>query len=280
MPQGKQWKNIQRKGRIQMLKGKVAIVTASTRGIGYSCVETLAKAGARVYMACRNLERGAEKSAALNAQGYDVKTVYFEAYDKESILKMIDTVVENEGRIDILVNNFGGTSPMNDKTIFDTDYETFAKYIDVHLSTVFLACQAAITKAMAAQKSGAIINIGSVAGITPDMSQTAYGTSKAAIIHLSKMISVHAAPMNITCNVVCPGMTATEAVKNNLTPAFQEFFLKHTPIRRMGEPQEIADAVLYFATAPFTTGQVLAVHGGFGVPTPIYGDMLNMKNKR
>lgn len=263
-----------------MLKGKVAIVTASTRGIGYSCVETLAKAGARVYMACRNLEVGSEKAAALNAQGCDVKTVYFEAYDKDSILNMIDTVVANEGRIDILVNNFGGTSPQFDKTIFDTEYETVAKYIDVHISTVFMASQAAINKAMAAQGSGCIVNIGSVAGLTPDVSQITYGTSKAAIIHMSKMIAVAAAPMNITCNVVCPGMTATEAVKNNLTPEFQEFFLKHTPIRRMGEPQEVADAVLYFATAPYTTGQVLAVHGGFGIPTPVYGDMLNMKNKR
>ena len=262
------------------LTGKVAIVTASTRGIGYSCVETLAKAGATVYMACRNLEAGKEKAAALNAEGLTVKTVYFEAYDKESVVGMIDTVAANEGRIDILVNNFGGTSPLQDKTIFDTDYETFAKYVDAHLSTVFLASQRAINTAMAKQKSGAIINIGSVAGLTPDTSQIAYGSSKAAIIHMSKMIAVHAAAFNVTCNVVCPGMTATEAVKNNLTPEFQEFFLKHTPIRRMGEPQEIADAVLYLASAEFTTGQVIAVHGGFGVPTPVYGDMLMMKNKR
>ena len=262
------------------LNGKVAIVTASTRGIGYACVETLAQAGARVYMACRNLEVGNEKTAALNARGLDVKTVYFEAYDKESIINMIDTVAEQEGRIDILVNNFGGTSPLQDKTIFDTDYEAFARYVDAHFSTVFLASQRVLEKSMIAQKSGAIINIGSVAGLTPDTSQLAYGTSKAGIIHMSKMIAVHAAMYNVTCNVVCPGMTATEAVKNNLSPEFQEFFLKHTPIRRMGEPQEIADAVLYLADAGFTTGQVIAVHGGFGIPTPVYGDMLMMKNKR
>ena len=118
-----------------MLNGKVAIVTASTRGIGYACVETLAKAGARVYMACRNLEVGNEKTSALCAQGLDVKTVYFEAYDKDSILNMIDTVVANEGRIDILVNNFGGTKPYDDKTIFDTDYDDFARYVEVHMST-------------------------------------------------------------------------------------------------------------------------------------------------
>ena len=145
---------------------------------------------------------------------------------------------------------------------------------------VMIASQEAINKAMSKQKGGCIINIASVAGITPDTSQIAYGTSKAAIIHLSKVIATHAAKDNITCNVVCPGMTATEAVTNNLTPEFMQFFLKHTPIARMAEPQEMADAALYFATASFTTGQVMAVHGGFGLPSPVYGDMLMMTNKR
>ncbi len=262
------------------LGNKVAMVTASTRGIGYACVEALAREGALVYMACRNMEVGNQKAAALRDQGLQVKTVYFEAHDKKSIHDMIDTVIGQEGRLDILVNNFGGTSPMDDRDIFYTDYDKFSSYVETHLSTVFLASQDAICKTMAKQKSGAIINIGSVAGITPDTSQLAYGTSKAAIIHLSKMIATHAAKDNITCNVVCPGMTATEAVMKNLSPAFMEFFLKHTPIRRMGKPEEIAQAVVYFAEAPFVTGQVLAVHGGFGIPSPVYGDMLMMKNKR
>lgn len=262
------------------LKGKVALVTASTRGIGYESVVALAKEGATVYMACRDLKAGKAKCDALCAQGLNVKPVYFEAHDKDSMVSMIDTAVTEEGRLDILVNNFGGTKPTDDKDFMSTNYEKYAAYVDLHLSTVFIASQAAISKAMAKQKSGAIINIGSVAGITPDTSQVAYGTSKAAIIHLSKMIAVHAAKDNITCNVVCPGMTATEAVKNNLSPAFQEFFLKHTPIHRMGLPEEIADAVVYFAAAPYNTGQVLAVHGGFGLPSPVYGDMLMMKNKR
>lgn len=262
------------------LDGKVALVTASTRGIGYACVEALAEEGATVYMACRNLEVGNQKAAALCEKGLKVKTVYFEAYDKKSIVSMIDTTVKAEGRLDVLVNNFGGTSPMNDRDFFNTKYEDFQKYVDAHLSSVFLASQEALKKAMAKQQGGAIINIGSVAGITPDVSQVAYGTSKAAICHLSKMIATAAARMNVTCNVVCPGMTATEAVMNNLTPEFMEFFLKHTPVKRMGLPEEIAQAVVYFAEAPFTTGQVIAVHGGFGVPTPVYGDTLMMSNKR
>lgn len=265
---------------MKKLEGKVALVTASTRGIGYAIAETFALEGAIVYMACRNLESAEQKAAALRERGCTVKTVYFEAHDKQSMKDMIATAVENEGKLDILVNNFGGTSPRDDRVIQSTDYEKFINYVDAHLSSVFIASQEAINKAMGPQKSGCIINIGSVAGITPDTSQIAYGTSKAAIIHLSKMIAVHAAKDNITCNVVCPGMTATEAVMNNLTPEFMQFFLKHTPIARMATPQEMADAALYFATAPFTTGQVLAVHGGFGVPSPVYGDMRLMTNKR
>jgi NAD(P)-dependent dehydrogenase (short-subunit alcohol dehydrogenase family) len=265
---------------MKKLENKVALVTASTRGIGYAIMEKFALEGALVYMACRNLESAKEKAAALNEKGCNVKTVYFEAHDKKSMTDMIDTVVEKEGRLDILVNNYGGTSPRDDRVIQNTNYETFINYVDTHLSTVFIASQEAINKAMAAQKSGCIINIASVAGITPDTSQISYGTSKAAIIHLSKMIATHAAQFNITCNCICPGMTATEAVMNNLTPEFMQFFLKHTPIARMAKPEEMADAALYFATASFTTGQVLAVHGGFGVPSPVYGDMLLMKNKR
>lgn len=259
---------------MKKLEGKVALVTASTRGIGYAIAETFAREGAIVYTACRNLEVANEKAAALNAEGCTVKTVYFEAYDRESCYNMVKTAVDNEGRLDILVNNFGGTSPMNDFDIYKTDYQTFQNYVDVHLQTVFVASQAAINLAMAPQKSGCIINTGSVAGLTPDVSQIAYGTSKGALVHMTKIMATHVAKDNIRVNMVAPGMTATEAVMNNLTPEFMEFFLKHTPIRRMATAQEMADAALYLATAEFVTGHVIPVNGGFGMPTPVYGDTL------
>ena len=262
------------------LDNKVAIVTASTRGIGYACVEKLAKEGALVYMACRNLEFAKGRIQPLLDQGLRVKSVFFEAYENESIVKMVDEVLSNESRIDILVNNFGGTLPINDLNITKADHKTFIDYVNVHLSTVFLGCQQVIQKAMIPQESGSIINIGSVAGIVPDTSQLAYGTSKAAIIHMSKQIAVDVARNNIRCNVVCPGMTSTDAVNLFLSDEFKEFFLKHTPIRRMSKPEEIADAVAYFATAEHTTGQVLAVNGGFGIPTPVYGDQQESGNVR
>ncbi len=137
---------------------------------------------------------------------------------------------------------------------------------------MYKASQVACEKSMVPNNSGCIINIGSVSGLFPDCSQIAYGTSKAAINYLSQLIAVQTARNNIRCNVVCPGLTATEAVTNNLTDEFTDFFLKHTPIKRMGTAEETADACLYFATAEYTTGQVMAVAGGFGVPAPTYGD--------
>jgi len=135
---------------------------------------------------------------------------------------------------------------------------------------------------MEAQGRGSIINISSVGGLVPDISQVAYGTSKAAINYLTKLIAVQEARHNIRCNAVLPGMTATDAVQDHLSDEFREFFLKHTPIRRMGKPEEIAAAVVYFAgdESAYTTGQIMDISGGFGKATPIFGDMAEMKQKR
>lgn len=263
------------------LKDKVVLITASTRGIGLACATLCAREGAVVYMAARNVALAGERAKELNDQGYIVKTVYQDASVKESYLSMVEEVMKNEGRIDVLVNNFGSSNPQTDLDIKNTEYAEFIKTIDSNLGSVFIASQAVIPH-MAKQGGGSIINISSVGGIIPDISQIAYGTSKASINYLTKLIAVQAARDNIRCNAVLPGMTATDAVKNHLTGEFKDFFLKHTPIKRMGLPEEIAATVVYFASADsaYTTGQIIEVSGGFGMPTPIYGDMIEMKLKR
>ncbi|MCB7305822.1 SDR family oxidoreductase [Bariatricus massiliensis] len=263
------------------LENKVALVTASTRGIGLACVQRLAKEGAVVYMGARNLERAEERAKELNEQGCTVRTVYNDASKKETYAAMVNEVMEKEGRIDILVNNFGTSNPQKDLDIKSTEYEEYIRTIDMNLASVFLTAQAVIPH-MAANGGGSIINISSIGGLRPDISQIAYGTSKAAINYLTKLIAVQCARDNIRCNAVLPGMTATDAVNDNLTDAFRDFFLKHTPIKRMGKPEEIAGTVLYFASddSAYTTGQIVDVSGGFGLPTPVYGDMIEMKNRR
>lgn len=263
------------------LKDKVALITASTRGIGLACAQRFAKEGAVVYMGARNMERAEARAKELNDQGYTVKTVYNDAFKKETFKSMVEEVASREGRIDILVNNFGTSNPKKDLDIKGTQYNEFINTIDMNLASVFMTSQSVIPH-MAANGGGSIINISSIGGLRPDISQIAYGTSKAAIDYLTKLIAVQCARDNIRCNAVLPGMTATDAVNDNLTEEFREFFLKHTPIRRMGTPEEIAGTVLYFASddAAYTTGQIVDVSGGFGMPTPVYGDMIQMKNKR
>ena len=116
----------------------------------------------------------------------------------------------------------------------------------------------------------------------PDISQVAYGTSKAAINYLTKLIAVQEAKHQIRCNAVLPGMTATQAVESHLSEDFRKLFLKHIPLGRMGLPEEIAEAVCYFAgdESSYTTGQILTVGGGFGLATPVYGDLANKTAKR
>ena len=263
------------------LKDKVVLVTASTRGIGLACVKKCAKEGAAVYMAARNVERAQETADALNAEGCNVKCVFNDATKPETFSSMVEDVVKDTGKIDVLVNNFGTSNPGKDLDFANTDPAVFIETVNLNLRSVFISSQAA-AKHMAAHGGGSIINISSVGGIVPDISQVAYGTSKAAINYLTRLIAVHEAKNNIRCNAVLPGMTATEAVEKNLSEEFRSLFLRHIPLGRMGLPEEIAEAVVYLASdaSAYTTGQILTVSGGFGLATPVYGDLSNKTNRR
>ena len=256
------------------LKDKVILITASTRGIGYACVETCAKEGAVVYMAARDLERAQAAADQLNAAGGRVKCVYNDATKPETFVNMVDEAAHDAGRIDVLVNNFGTSNRQKDLDFANTDPEVFLNTVTLNLRSVFLASQAAV-RYMRKTGGGSIINISSVGGLVPDISQVSYGTSKAAINYLTKLIAVHEAKNNIRCNAVLPGMTATEAVEKHLSEEFRSLFLRHIPLGRMGLPEEIAAAVVYLASdeAAYTTGQILAVSGGFGLATPVYSDL-------
>ena len=263
------------------LNGKVVLVTASTRGIGLAIARKCAGEGASVYMAARDLGRAEETANRLNREGGRVKWVFNDATMPETFTTMVEEVVQDEGRIDVLVNNFGASNPGKDLDFVRTDGEVFLKTVNLNLRSVFLASQAAV-KHMARQGGGSIINISSVGGQVPDVSQVAYGTSKAAINYLTKLIAVQEAHHRIRCNAVLPGMTGTEALEKHLSEEFRSLFLRHVPLGRIGLPEEIAEAVVYFAGdgSAYTTGQILAVSGGFGLATPLYGDLAGKAHRR
>ena len=259
------------------LKNKIVLITASTRGIGLACVKACAKEGATVYMAARNMERAQEIASTMTG----VKCVYNDATKPETFSSMVEEVVADAGRIDVLVNNFGTSNPGKDLNFSNTDPSVFLDTVGLNLRSVFIASQAA-AKYMARHGGGSIINISSVGGLVPDISQVAYGTSKAAINYLTKLIAVQEARNHIRCNAILPGMTATEAVENHLTGEFRRLFLRHIPLGRMGMPEEIAAAVVYFSgdESAYTTGQILTISGGFGLATPVYGDLADKASRR
>ena len=263
------------------LKDKIVLITASTRGIGLACVKRCAEEGATVYMAARNLELAKAEADKLNSRGLNVKYVYNDAVKPETYSTMITAVIKDAGRIDALINNFGTSNPGKDLDFSNTDTDVFLDTVNINLRSVFAASKEAV-KHMAKQGGGSIVNISSVGGLVPDISQVAYGTSKAAINYLTKLIAVHEAGNNIRCNAILPGMTATDAVQEKLSDEFREMFLRHIPFRRMGKPEEIAAAAVYFASdeSAYTTGQILTVSGGFGLATPLYGDLSGKTNRR
>lgn len=259
------------------LTNKVAIVTASSRGIGLEISKQIVAAGATVYMAVRDSEKNRALTTKLHAENDHYHTVFYDAFDIDTYQPMIDNVVNDAGHLDILVNNFGTTDVKHDKTLVDGDSKRFFEIVEEDIASVYYTSKYAVMQMMKQANGGSIINISSVAGTTPDVSRLAYTTSKAAINSLTRNIAVQYARNNIRVNAVLPGLVKTDGAMQNMSQDFLDTFLKHVPLNRIATPADIAKAVLFLASddADFITGQLLPVAGGFGLPTPIYGDVMS-----
>lgn len=257
------------------LKSKVAVVTASITGIGYAALKKIAENGATTYLAAHIEKDCLEAVEALKKQGLDVKYVHFDAFDSTTHQSMIEEVVKQEGRIDILVNNFGTTNPRKDLDLINGDTDTFFNTVNTNIQSVYLTCKAALPH-MIQQGGGNIVNVSSIGSILPDLSRLGYMVSKAAINSLTQNIAYEYARQNIRCNAIMPGMTATPAVMQYMTKEFSEDYLKHVPLGRIAQPEEIADAILYLVSdeSSYITGNILNMAGGFGMGTPQFSDYM------
>ena len=224
------------------LEGKVALVTACTRGIGRAIADLFVDEGAKVYYACRNMETGKAAVEAARARGGQAELVYFEAHDPATHRSMIDECIAKEGRLDVLVNNFGESNPRKDLDITKCTYKELLK-----------------------QHSGSIINIGSVAAVCPDRTQVGYGVAKSGINHLSRQMARQVAHAGVRVNVLNPGIIATEAVAKHLTPETQSRYTTNCMIKHLGEPIDIAYMALYLASdeSKYVTAHVMNVSGGW-----------------
>ena len=263
-----------------LVEGKIAAVTASTRGIGKGCAEKLAAEGAKVYVAARNAERSQEVIEGIRAAGGQAEYVRFDAADQSTYKGFVQEIVEKEGRIDILVNNYGSTDVKRDFDVANTTFEAMQDIVMDNVRSVWDSSQVAMN-AMKGVGNLAIVNIASTGGIYPDLSREAYGLAKDCIIRLTKDTAIQGARQGVRANVVCPGCIATDAVANNMTPEFVGAFLTTIPLNRLGEVEDIANAVLFYASdmSSYVTGGVMEVGGGTGLGTPMYPLYMSMAQR-
>ena len=263
------------------LENKVAIVTAASRGIGLEITHKLVEEGATAYMAVRDSEKNRKLTEELNAENKQYQSVFYDAFDYPSYKEAVKNVVADAGRLDILVNNFGWTDVKADTTLTDGDPDAFKKIVDVNIMSTYYMSKYAVQQMKTQRTGGNIVNISSVAGNTPDIARLAYGVSKAAINSLTQQTAVEYARDNIRVNAILPGLVATDGELDNMSDTFLDTFLKHVPLNRIAKPRDIANAVAFLLSdeASFITGELIPVAGGFGLPTPIYGDFQGMQHQ-
>ena len=243
------------------IEGKTAIVTGGSRGIGRAIVELLAAEGADVTFFYRdNAAAAADVVAAVRARGAAIAALQVDIRDSVACAAAVDGVAERRGRIDILVNNAGITRD-NALAAFDDDDVTAV--LDTNVIGVFNVTRAVVPY-MTSQRAGTIVNLSSVSGDMGGRGQTNYAASKGAINAFTRALAVELAPRRIRVNAVAPGMIETEMSAGVREQSGDEA-LKKILLRRYGQPEDIAYAVWFLASAyaSYVTGQVLSVDGGF-----------------
>lgn len=241
-----------------VLADRVALVTGSGRGIGKSIATLLAMHGARVVISDMNVETSDATAEELTKAGYKAISAPANVTQSDSIEKMIETTMGQYGQIDILVNNAGIT---RDDLFMRMSEEHWQAVIDTNLTSAFKVTKP-ILKIMSKQRYGRIVNIASTTGVHGNPGQVNYAAAKAGLIGFTKTIALEYASRNITSNAVAPGFIDTDMTKA-LGEKIISKFVERIPLGRMGTPDDIAQAVLFFAgPASYVTGQVIEVNGG------------------
>ena len=245
------------------LDGKVAVVTAASRGIGAGSAVALAECGADVVIAARtgsDLDRVAARIEELGARAVPVAC---DLSDLASMSVLVETAVSRLGGLDIVVNNVGGTVPA---ALLDTSTQAFEAAFHFNVSTAYELTRRAVP-AMLERGGGSIVNITSAMGRLSDRGYAAYGTAKGALAHLTRLAAADLAP-RIRVNAIAPGSIETDSLASVLNDDLRRLMVEGTPMRRLGQVEDIAIGVAYLASdaSAFVTGKVLEIDGGITFP--------------
>ena len=248
---------------MKRFENKIVLVTGAGRGIGASIAKRFASEGAEVIGNYSGNDEAAQKTVdEITATGGQAQKYKCSVNDSESVKVMIDEIIKEFGRIDILVNNAGITK---DGLMLRMTDEDFDRVIDVNLKGTF-NCTKYVSKYMLKQKSGKIINISSVVGLSGNAGQVNYSASKAGIIGITKSAAKELSSRGITVNAVAPGYVDTDMTKV-LSDNIRNEILKNIPLQRMGNVEDISNCVAFLASedASYITGQVISVDGGMHI---------------
>lgn len=242
------------------LEGRIALVTGGSRGIGKAIVKALANAGAKVAFVYNSSPDAANITVEeLRTQGREAWALKCNVASKEEADKTVAEVVEKWGKIDILVNNAG---IIRDGLLATMSPENWQAVIDTNLTSVYNFCQAC-TRPMMSARYGRIINMSSVAAWTGNPGQANYSASKGGVEGFTRCVAAELAKRNITVNAVAPGFIETD-MTGEVVKAAGDKIKKAIPVKRLGQPEDIANAVLFLAAdeSSYITGQILTVDGG------------------
>jgi 3-oxoacyl-[acyl-carrier protein] reductase len=242
------------------LQGKAALVTGASRGIGREIALELARQGADVAVNYAGSEAKAQEVVEeIRALGREAFAVQADVANGEAVQEMVKQTIERFGKIDILVNNAGIT---RDNLLMRMKDEEWDAVINTNLKGVFL-CTKAVTRQMMKQRSGRIINIASIVGVSGNAGQANYVAAKAGVIGLTKTAAKELASRGITVNAVAPGFITTD-MTDKLTEDVKKGMLAQIPLARFGEPEDVAKVVSFLASddSKYMTGQTLHVDGG------------------
>ena len=246
------------------LSGQVALVTGGSRGLGLQIAEALGDAGAKVMLTSRKAADLEEAAAHLQARGVDTRWIAADASKPEEAQRVVDETMERLGRIDILVNNAGATwgAPAEEHPIAAWD-----KVMDLNIRSLFVFAQAVAKASMIPRKSGRIINVASIAGLSGNsgaMKTIAYNTSKGAAVNFTRALAGEWGQHGITVNALAPGFFPSKMTQGLLATMGAEKMASHAPLNRLGDDEDLKGAALLFASkaGKHITGQILAVDGG------------------